>query len=131
MKPLATLVVVAAVAAGCSATDSETDEVTPVDVVAAFAAAGEPVRLRVDLVGPDSNSPIKALYQARDGGVDRGHFGVVVLENDDAAADHAVGILKISYGRIEVVRHKNLVLAMSSTMGIARRTRLTDVLNSL
>jgi hypothetical protein len=128
---LLTALVVASLAAGCSATDSGTDQVAGKSVVDAFAAAREPVRLRSDLVETDPDSPIKALYQARDGGVDRGHFGVVILEDDDAAADHAVGILKISVGEIEVVRHKNLVLAMSSTMTPRRRARLVDVLKSL
>jgi hypothetical protein len=116
---------------GCYGDSRSDDLVSRKDVVEAFAAAGESVRLKLDMAKADPDSPIDALYQARGGAIEEGGFGVVVLEGHDLAARHAVSILAIGDGQIDVVRHKNIVLAVRSTMASVRRDRLVAVLESL
>jgi hypothetical protein len=126
--PLAGLVLALS---GCYGDSRSDDLVSRTDVVEAFAAAGETVRLKFDMTEADPDSPIDALYQARGGAIEEDGFEVVLLESHDLAARHAVGILAIADGQIEVVRHKNVALAVRSTMASVRRDRLVAVLESL
>jgi hypothetical protein len=128
------LVVVALVpvAGGCFGESEVDDLVGRRTVVEAFAAEGEPVRLALDMAKADPSSPMDAYYEAARGGsrVERG-FSVVVLESQDFATKHAVEILSISYGLLEVVRHKNLVLVFRSDIDAVRRQQLVALLESL
>lgn len=79
----------------------------------------------------EPGSPIDVTYDVSGGSLtDRG-FGLVLLDDHDAALDHAVGIIAISHGQLEVVRHKNVVLVASAKMKPARRARLVALLESL
>jgi len=101
-------------------------------VTSAFHAAGEPVRLKLDMATADPGSPIDSLYSAKDEfETTAGPFEVVILEDEDSAAAHAAR-LEARYGSgIYVQRERNVVLVVVSTVGTARRMRIVAVLDSL
>jgi hypothetical protein len=117
---------------GCAADrgDGEPDLVSGEALVSAFEAAGEDVTLEAGFA-KDPGSPIDARYDGAGGSLADAGFGLVLLEDVDAALKHAVSILAVSYGQLNVVRHRNVVLVTPSTMERAREARLVAVLESL
>jgi hypothetical protein len=121
---------VAVLALGGCVGDDEADFVGRAALVSTFQAAGERVTLKHERV-EQADPPVDAVYDGAGGTLSDAGFELVVLDDHAAAAKHAVGVLRVSYGQLDVVRHKNVVLVIPSTMKSAREAQLVALLESL
>jgi hypothetical protein len=117
-------------AAACTGDDDSGQLASRQTVVRAFEAAGEPVRLKLDVAKAAPVSPIDAVYSARDEFEAMfGPFEIVVLEDEESAVSHAAR-LEARYGSaIDIVREKNVVLV--ARVEAERSERLVSILESL
>jgi hypothetical protein len=131
MRMLA-LLAVAFGATGCIGGTNSEQLIAREAVASAFDAAGEPVRLELDMATADPGSPIDSLYSAKDEyETTAGPFEVVLLEDEDSASAHAARLEARWGSGVDVLRERNVVLVVLSTVGNARRMRLVEVLESL
>jgi hypothetical protein len=114
---------------GASACMSEADDAVGREaVVQAFAKAGEPLELALDMADADPESHVDAIYTPKEDSRPRAEgFEVTIFERRDAAAKQLDAIR--SLGDFEL--RNNILVSFSAKTPALRRQRVVAILDSL
>lgn len=111
--------------AGCDLRNQ--DNGRPLDrasVKAAFADAGEPLVVRLDMTAADPDSPVDVVFVPLKEDVPEPPFELTLFDDRAAAEEHARLIEEVSGASAEVQQLGNAILMMSPAMREQRRIRL-------
>jgi hypothetical protein len=122
--------VVAIVVAGVSR-DTGNDLVSRMSVTEAFARAGEPLTIRLDMAQGDRGSPVDVIYVPKAEDVSEPPFEVDVFKRAASAREHARLVRSVAGSATEVEQRKNVLLIFSSSLSDQRRARIIGALRSL
>jgi hypothetical protein len=126
------VVVVILALTGCGGAQ-EPDEQAPVErleLIRAFAAADEPLVVRLDL-SSDPESPLDVILVPEREDVPEPPFEVNVFKSFEAAEHQARSIAMVAEEGTAFVRWKNVILTLAPPLPGERKQRLIDVLRSL
>lgn len=116
---------------GC---DLRAEHSRPLDrpsVKAAFAEAGEPLVVRLDMTVADPDSPVDVIFVPAKEDVPEPPFELTLFDSEGAAEKHARLIEEAAGASAEVLQVKNAILLISPSMEAERRARLNAALDSL
>ena len=101
------------------------------DVVRAFAAADEPLVIRLDLSDADPKAPLEVIFVPEREDVPEPPFELNVFDTVEAADMQAESMEMVAVEGTDFVVWKNIVLVLGPSLSDQRRGRLVDTLESL
>jgi hypothetical protein len=107
-----------------------TDPLNQQSVTSAFARAGEPLAIRLDMAA-DPGSPIVAIYVPARQDIANPPFELTLFRDIVSAEEHARAIKAAAGANGVVERVRNALLLVAPTMPAERRARLQSALESL
>ena len=129
---LTALVVIAL--AGCGGNQRSSDGATTVqreELLRAFAAANEPLVVRLDLSEVDSMAGLEAIFVPEQEDVPQPPFELNLFETVEAADAQASSLDMVARREVDFVQRKNVILILAPSLPEERRGRLIDTLESL
>jgi hypothetical protein len=131
---MALLVLLLLVPAGCGAsseTEPDRAAIERSELLEAFAAAGEPLVVSLDMSEADPESPLEASFVPEAEDVPEPPYGLDLFESVEAAEAHSESLASIYHEGIDFIRWKNVILSLAPSLPTERRTRLIETLESL
>jgi hypothetical protein len=120
--------------ASCGGAQEVDDQPMPLqrqDVVRAFAAADEPLVIRLDLSDADPKAPLEVIFVPEREDVPEPPFELNVFDTVEAADMQAESMDMVAVEGTDFVVWKNIILVLGPSLSDQRRGRLVDTLESL
>jgi hypothetical protein len=116
---------------GCDLRAENTPPFDRASVKTAFAEAGEPLVVGLDMAVADPGSSVDVIFVPAKEDIPEPPFELTLFDSERAAEKHAQFIEEVAGIRAEVHRLKNAILRISPSMTDERRARLAATLESL
>lgn len=133
-KPIAFLVLLSLIVAGCGGSSKTVPEGAAIErseLLEAFAAAGEPLVVRLDMSEADLESRLEASFVPEAEDVPEPPYGLDLFESAEAAKAQSESLASVFREGIDFVVWKNVILTLAPSLPEERRERLIDTLESL